>query len=121
MAIESSDRPRAANARRNSILPKSTGPATGAAALDSTAVDAASTTAQRRSRGFGVIATPTEYPIDQQGPLQAMDTHARQSQYRAAFRCIAGCPGEHPLDEPLYRCPRCGDLLEVVHDREPLS
>jgi threonine synthase len=40
--------------------------------------------------------------------------------YRAAFRCIAGCPGEHPLDEPIYRCPRCGDLLEVAHDLEAL-
>jgi threonine synthase len=36
--------------------------------------------------------------------------------YRAAFRCIAGCEGEHPLDTVIYRCPRCGDLLEVVHD-----
>jgi threonine synthase len=36
--------------------------------------------------------------------------------YRAAFRCIAGCPGELPLDEAIYRCPRCGDLLEVAHD-----
>jgi threonine synthase len=36
--------------------------------------------------------------------------------YRAAFRCIVGCPGEHPLDRPLYRCPTCGNLLEVVHD-----
>jgi len=39
---------------------------------------------------------------------------------RAAFRCIAGCPGEHPLDQVIYRCPTCGDLLEVVHDLEPL-
>jgi threonine synthase len=36
--------------------------------------------------------------------------------YRAVFRCIAGCEGEHPLDTVIYRCPRCGDLLEVVHD-----
>src|SRR5262245_51998218 len=36
--------------------------------------------------------------------------------YRAVFRCIAGCEGEHPLDSVIYRCPRCGDLLEVVHD-----
>lgn len=41
-------------------------------------------------------------------------------QYRAWFRCIAGCPDEHTLWEPIYRCPRCGDLLEVVHDLEPL-
>jgi threonine synthase len=36
--------------------------------------------------------------------------------YRAVFRCIAGCEGEHPLDKVIYRCPRCGDLLDVVHD-----
>jgi threonine synthase len=40
--------------------------------------------------------------------------------YRAVFRCIAGCAGEHPLDEPLYRCPTCGDLLEVTHDLDAL-
>ena len=36
--------------------------------------------------------------------------------YRAAFRCIAGCPAEHSLLDPLYRCPTCDNLLEVVHD-----
>jgi threonine synthase len=36
--------------------------------------------------------------------------------YRAVFRCIAGCPGDHPIDEPIYRCPTCHDLLEVAHD-----
>ncbi len=40
--------------------------------------------------------------------------------HRAWFRCIAGCPGEHPLDVPLYRCPTCHDLLEVAHDVEAL-
>ncbi len=40
--------------------------------------------------------------------------------YSAVFRCIAGCPGDHPLDQVLYRCPTCGDLLEVVHDLERL-
>jgi threonine synthase len=35
---------------------------------------------------------------------------------RAVFRCVAGCPGEHPLDMPIYACPRCGELLEVHHD-----
>ena len=34
--------------------------------------------------------------------------------YRAWFRCIAGCSGEYPLTKPLYRCPTCGDLLEVA-------
>jgi threonine synthase len=41
--------------------------------------------------------------------------------YRAAFRCIAGCPGQYPLFRPLYRCPVCGDLLEVAHDVEALG
>ena len=40
--------------------------------------------------------------------------------YRAVFRCIAGCHGEHPLDEPIYRCPTCGNLLEVAHDVDAL-
>ncbi len=40
--------------------------------------------------------------------------------YRAAFRCIAGCAGEHSLLEPLYRCPTCSNLLEVSHDLDAL-
>jgi len=40
--------------------------------------------------------------------------------YQASFRCIAGCPGEHSLEEALYRCPTCGDLLEVSHDIDAL-
>jgi threonine synthase len=36
--------------------------------------------------------------------------------YSAALRCIAGCHGEHSLEEAIYRCPTCGDLLEVSHD-----
>jgi threonine synthase len=37
-------------------------------------------------------------------------------EYRAVFKCIAGCDGEYQLEQPLYRCPTCGDLLEVSHD-----
>jgi threonine synthase len=40
--------------------------------------------------------------------------------FTAAFRCIAGCPGTHSLDEVIYRCPRCHDLLEVAHDLDAL-
>ena len=40
--------------------------------------------------------------------------------YRAVFRCIAGCHGEYPLIEPLYRCPTCDNLLEVSHDLDTL-
>ena len=36
--------------------------------------------------------------------------------YTATFRCIAGCHGEHALEQAIYRCPTCGDLLEVSHD-----
>ena len=36
--------------------------------------------------------------------------------YRAVFRCVAGCPGDHSIWRPIYRCPACGDLLHVVHD-----
>jgi threonine synthase len=40
--------------------------------------------------------------------------------FSARFRCIAGCPGDHPLDAVIYRCPTCGNLLEVVHDLDAL-
>jgi len=36
--------------------------------------------------------------------------------YRAWFQCIAGCEGQHSLNEVIYNCPQCGDLLEVQHD-----
>ena len=42
------------------------------------------------------------------------------SEYRAVFRCIAGCHEEYPLDEVVYQCRKCGSLLEVHHDPEPL-
>lgn len=41
--------------------------------------------------------------------------------YRAVFKCIAGCPGSHHIETPIYRCPTCGDLLEVSHDMEALK
>jgi threonine synthase len=40
--------------------------------------------------------------------------------YKATFRCAAGCPGEHAIWQPLYHCPHCGDLLQVVHDLDAL-
>ena len=42
------------------------------------------------------------------------------ARYHAAFRCFAGCPGEYPLTQPLYRCPTCDGLLEVAHDVDAL-
>lgn len=40
--------------------------------------------------------------------------------YKAVFRCINGCDGDYPLDEVIYKCRKCGDLLEVHHDIEAL-
>ena len=40
--------------------------------------------------------------------------------YNAWFQCINGCPGQYSLLEVIYRCPTCGDLLEVQHDIEAL-
>jgi len=40
--------------------------------------------------------------------------------YNAWFQCINGCPGQFSLLEIIYRCPTCGDLLEVQHDVEAL-
>jgi len=41
--------------------------------------------------------------------------------YRAWFQCIApGCGNTHRLGEVVYRCGRCGSLLEVRHDVEAL-
>jgi threonine synthase len=38
------------------------------------------------------------------------------TEYRASFRCIAGCAGEHSIWQPIYTCPQCGQLLYVSHD-----
>lgn len=40
--------------------------------------------------------------------------------YRAHFRCFRGCDVRYDLGEVVYRCARCGGLLEVVHDLEAL-
>ncbi|HSA14054.1 MAG TPA: threonine synthase, partial [Spirochaetota bacterium] len=40
--------------------------------------------------------------------------------YSAVFRCIGGCGEEYPLDEVVYNCRKCGNLLEVSHDMDLL-
>lgn len=40
--------------------------------------------------------------------------------YNAWFQCINGCPAQFSLLEIIYRCPTCGDLLEVQHDVDAL-
>lgn len=37
------------------------------------------------------------------------------------FECIRGCEGRYSIYEPIYHCPACGGLLEVVHDMEALA
>jgi threonine synthase len=37
------------------------------------------------------------------------------------FRCFAGCAGKHSIYDVLYTCPTCGGLLEVHHERKPLT
>jgi threonine synthase len=41
--------------------------------------------------------------------------------HKAWFQCIGGCPGKYDLSEVIYRCPKCGNLLEVQHDIERLK
>ncbi len=41
-------------------------------------------------------------------------------EYKAEFRCIAGCDERYPLDEIVYKCKKCGNLLEVHHDMDRL-
>jgi len=41
--------------------------------------------------------------------------------YGAWFECINGCPTHFSLFEIIYRCPTCGDLLDVEHDINALK
>ncbi len=36
--------------------------------------------------------------------------------YSCRFRCVAGCEGSYDVEQVIYRCPKCGELLEVQHD-----
>jgi threonine synthase len=42
-------------------------------------------------------------------------------EYRAWFECSEGCDEKYPLTEVIYRCRKCGALLEVAHDVEALK
>ncbi len=42
--------------------------------------------------------------------------------FSAKFTCInESCSESYPLNEVVYKCRKCGDLLEVTHDREALK
>ncbi len=42
-------------------------------------------------------------------------------EYKAEFKCIAGCDEIYPLDEIVYKCKKCGNLLEVHHNMDKLG
>jgi len=37
-------------------------------------------------------------------------------EYTCRFTCFSGHEGSWEVTEPIYRCPKCGGLLEVTHD-----
>ena len=41
--------------------------------------------------------------------------------FNAWFQCINGCSGHYGLNEIIYQCPECGELLEVAHDMDALK
>ena len=41
--------------------------------------------------------------------------------YNAWFQCSEGCDETYPLTEVIYRCKKCGGLLEVRHDIDVLK
>jgi threonine synthase len=41
--------------------------------------------------------------------------------YRCSFRCVAGCEGSYDIEQVIYHCPKCGELLEVQHDLAALK
>jgi threonine synthase len=52
---------------------------------------------------------------------QTIPADSRTQNDSVYFRCFAGCEGRHSIYEVIYRCPTCGSLLEVYHEREPLK
>jgi threonine synthase len=47
-------------------------------------------------------------------------TIGHRASFHAELRCASGCDGAYALDSAVYRCPRCADLFEVVHDMDAL-
>ncbi|MBI5183940.1 MAG: threonine synthase [Nitrospinae bacterium] len=43
------------------------------------------------------------------------------NKYKAWFQCIGGCSTRYNLNEIIYNCPDCGNLLEVRHDIDRLK
>ena len=60
-------------------------------------------------------------PRNWPGLPPAPPLYCRPMDYRCSFRCVAGCEGSYDLEQVNYRCPKCGELLEVHHDLEALK
>ena len=48
-------------------------------------------------------------------------TELKLKNLKSWFQCIQKCEGKHDLNEIIYSCPKCGNLLEVRHDIEKLK
>ena len=44
----------------------------------------------------------------------------KEGNMKAWFQCFEGCTGKYPLNEVIYRCPQCNNLLEVAFDMDEL-
>ena len=53
-------------------------------------------------------------------PIESRVRAVPTPNYTAEFRCFKGCPGSWPVTQPIYTCPSCSGLLEVVHDMDAL-
>jgi len=42
-------------------------------------------------------------------------------EYSCWFECIRGCEGRYSILDVIYRCPKCGGLLDVQHDTAALK
>ncbi|MFQ5560408.1 MAG: threonine synthase, partial [Nitrospinota bacterium] len=40
---------------------------------------------------------------------------------KAWFKCFNECGETYPLSEVIYKCEKCGSLLQVAHDEENLK
>jgi len=65
-------------------------------------------------------AAVTCWPMQRRGCRERALGYSPPVSYRAEFRCFEGCPGSFPLTQAIYRCPKCGGLLEVAHDMSAL-
>ena len=52
--------------------------------------------------------------------IQYFPETTMKNKYNAVFKCINGCDVEYSLNDVVYRCKECGNLLEVSHNLDRL-